>query len=167
MPGVRLWLSAGLGLAAALGVGLVLGFGWVHAGWAAIGGSLLGGLDPAWRTIAAAAVGGAVGGALVGVVAALAVERSGGAAGIGLGAGGIVGLGVGLLTAIDYDPGPAAGAGLTVGLLVWILAMAVDVWRRGLDLEGLLARYWPTETIETTKETIEWLREQRPLGRKS
>lgn len=167
VPGVRLWLSAGLGLAAAVVVGLALGLGWLHAGWTGLGESLFGGLAPAWRTIAAAVVGGVVGGAIVGLLAALAVERSGGVVGVGVVSGGIVGLAVGPLTVIDYDPGPAAGTAVTVGLLVWILAMAVDVWRRGVDLEGLRARYWPTETIETTKETIEWLREQRPLGRKS
>jgi hypothetical protein len=36
--------------------------------------------------------------------------------------------------------------------------------RQGFDGEALKARFWPTQTIETTKETIEWLREQRPLG---
>lgn len=82
-------------------------------------------------------------------------------------AGGLVGLLLGPLTAIDYDPSPAAGAAVVVGLVVWLAAMAVDAWRRGVDLEALRSRYWPAETIETTKETIEWLREQRPLGRKS
>ncbi|GIW20982.1 MAG: hypothetical protein KatS3mg065_1278 [Chloroflexota bacterium] len=81
--------------------------------------------------------------------------------------GGLVGLLLGPLTAIDYDPSPAAGAAVVVGLAVWLGAMAVDAWRRGIDLEALRSRYWPAETIETTKETIEWLREQRPLGRKS
>ena len=33
--------------------------------------------------------------------------------------------------------------------------------------DSLKARFTPSQTIETTKETIEWVREQTPLGRKS
>ncbi len=167
VPGARLWRTAGLGLLAGLGVGFALGFGWLHAAWTDLGAGVLGGLDPAWRTIVAAAGGGIVAGAGLGLVLGAGLGRSGTAAGGGAVVGAIGGLVVGPLTAIDYDPSPAAGAAVTVGLLVWIGAMAVDVWRRGVDLEALRARYWPTETIETTKETIEWIREQQPLGRKS
>ncbi len=106
-------------------------------------------------------------GVVVGLAAGLAVDRSMPVAAAGIVVGGIAGLLAGPLTAIDYDPSPAAGAAVTVGLVVWIAAMVVDVWRRGVDLEALRSRYWPTETIETTKETIEWIREQQPLKRKS
>ena len=41
------------------------------------------------------------------------------------------------------------------------------VFRNGIDKEKLRARFVPDQTIETTKETIEWVREQMPLGRKS
>ena len=53
-----------------------------------------------------------------------------------------------------------------MGLLVWPLWAAALVFRHGLDFGKLKARFLPTETIETTKETIEWVREQLPLGRK-
>lgn len=126
-----------------------------------------GGIEPAWRTNVAAVLGGLVAGAVVGLVGGLAVGRSGPAAATGIVLGGIVGCIAGPLTAIDYDPSPAAGVAVTVGLGVWIAAMAVDVRRRGIDLEALKARYWPSETIETTKETIEWIRERQPLKPKS
>jgi hypothetical protein len=45
--------------------------------------------------------------------------------------------------------------------------MGAAVARRGVDTDALKARFIPTATIETTKETIEWVREQTPLGRKS
>lgn len=167
VPGVRPGGAALVGLVAGVVVGLALGFGWLHNTWTELGTSFLQGVDPAWRTIAAAALGSGVVLGLVGLVGGAAVGRSGTSAGAGLVIGAILGLVVGPLTAIDYDPSPAAGVAVTIGLGVWLLAMILDVWRHGVDLEALRARYWPGETIETTKETIEWLREQRPLGRKS
>ncbi len=167
MPGTRLGGTALLGLLAAVLVGLALGLGWLHAGWTSLGADLFGGIGPAWRTIVAAAVGGLLVGAVVGLAGGLAVDRSGPAAAGGIVFGGLAGLVAGPLTAIEYDPSPAAGAAVSVGLGVWIVAMAVDLWRRGVDLEALRARYWPSGTIETTKETIEWIREQQPLKRKS
>jgi hypothetical protein len=41
------------------------------------------------------------------------------------------------------------------------------VFRHGIDMGKLKDRFVPVQTIETTKETIEWVREQMPLGRKS
>ena len=38
---------------------------------------------------------------------------------------------------------------------------------RSTDFGELKKRFMPNQTIETTKETIEWVREQMPLGRKS
>jgi hypothetical protein len=42
--------------------------------------------------------------------------------------------------------------------------MAAGVQREGIDVEALRARFFPDETIATTKETIEWVRERTPLG---
>jgi hypothetical protein len=41
------------------------------------------------------------------------------------------------------------------------------VAREGIDGDALKARFWPDETITTTKETIEWVRERTPLGPRS
>ncbi len=51
-------------------------------------------------------------------------------------------------------------------LLVPIFA-AILVFRHGIDTEKLKDRFVPDQTIDTTKETIEWVRAQTPLGRKS
>ena len=45
--------------------------------------------------------------------------------------------------------------------------MGLEVSRRGVDAEALKARFLPRQTMDTTKETIEWVRAQTPLGRKS
>ena len=66
-----------------------------------------------------------------------------------------------------------AGAQVSValGLLTlfaaWPVLIGLDVGRTGIDTDALKARFFPTQTIETTKETIEWVRERTPLGRKS
>ena len=38
------------------------------------------------------------------------------------------------------------------------------VARRGIDLEGLKDRFYPSQTIETSKETLEWLQKRMPPG---
>jgi hypothetical protein len=40
--------------------------------------------------------------------------------------------------------------------------MAVDASRTGIDVEGLQARFTPTQTIEISKETLEWLKRRLP-----
>ena len=47
------------------------------------------------------------------------------------------------------------------------IVAAVFVFRHGIDTAKLKDRFVPDQTIATTKETIEWVREQMPLGRKS
>jgi hypothetical protein len=52
-----------------------------------------------------------------------------------------------------------------VFLLVWPALAAVLVLTH-IDGKELKQRFVPQQTIETTKETIEWVREQLPLVRK-
>ena len=42
--------------------------------------------------------------------------------------------------------------------------MGVDVARTGIDVEALKIRFTPTQTIETSKETLEWLQKRMPPG---
>ena len=42
--------------------------------------------------------------------------------------------------------------------------MAADVARTGVDVEALKARFIPIQTIETGKETLEWLQKRMPPG---
>ena len=55
---------------------------------------------------------------------------------------------------------------LAVALFVAIL-LGIAAFRNGIDTEALKNRFYPNVTIETTKETIEWVRAQTPLGPKS
>ena len=61
----------------------------------------------------------------------------------------------------------SVGLGLFVLLVAWPILSGLGVARQGIDTDALKARFYPTQTIETTKETIEWVRERTPLGRKS
>jgi hypothetical protein len=42
--------------------------------------------------------------------------------------------------------------------------MLIDISRTGVDVEALQARFTPTQTIETSKETLEWLQKRMPPG---
>ena len=61
----------------------------------------------------------------------------------------------------------SVGLGFLVLFAAWPILAGLDVARSGIDVEALKARFYPTHTIDTTKETIEWVRERTPLGRKS
>lgn len=61
----------------------------------------------------------------------------------------------------------SVGLGLFVLLVAWPILSGLGVARHGIDTDALKARFYPTQTIQTTKETIEWVRERTPLGRKS
>jgi uncharacterized membrane protein YqjE len=110
----------------------------------------------------------AVGAVLIGAVGA--VLGSGFGRGPAIGAfvvGAICGLLLGLLAAAGPGPRVAAAMGVAALLLFWPIVAAYLVFRNGVDTAKLRARFLPEKTIETTKETIEWVREQMPLGRKS
>ena len=42
--------------------------------------------------------------------------------------------------------------------------MAIDVARTGIDVEALKRRFYPAQTIDTSKETLEWLQKRMPPG---
>ena len=42
--------------------------------------------------------------------------------------------------------------------------MGIDLARTGIDAEALKLRFTPTQTIETSKETLEWLQKRMPPG---
>jgi hypothetical protein len=90
---------------------------------------------------------------------------SGAAGGLVLGL--VVGILLGALSAISFDRRAGVGTGIALGLALWQVLMGVLVARQGVDTEDLKRRFWPDETIDTAKETIEWVRERTPLGPKS
>ncbi|MBI3745700.1 MAG: hypothetical protein HY264_04105 [Chloroflexi bacterium] len=105
-------------------------------------------------------------------VAILAALVAVGVAGSRIGEALLVALGVGVLVLaagllLHIDPRPWAALSTFVVLVAWPIAAGYGVARTGIDTEALKARFYPSQTIETTKETIEWVRARSPLGPKS
>lgn len=79
----------------------------------------------------------------------------------------LLGVALGVLAAIALGPRVGSALGVLATLIAWPALSGLDVARAGIDTEALKARFYPSQTIETTKETIEWVRQRTPLGRKS
>jgi hypothetical protein len=155
------WRRAGSAFVVGLVVGLVV-TGLLAVDWAYVSHHYSG--MPAPVVIAAGA-----GAVLLGVLGAILGSSFGRWLAVaGLVAGAICGALLGLLAALAIpNLRVAAAMGVATLLLFWPLVAAVFVFRHGIDTAKLRARFVPDQTIETTKETIEWVREQMPLGRKS
>jgi hypothetical protein len=147
-------------------VGVVLGLDLTNQAWARLGDAVLTGIEPGIRPLLLAI---AVGGGFVAIIGMLAGLVAGGVTGAfgGLIGGAIVGALLCAFTAISWPPQAGAAAGVAVGLATWPAVLGILVKRRGLDFEALKNKLTPNVTIETTRETMEWVRTQTPLGRKS
>jgi hypothetical protein len=160
-------IAGALLLAVVIGVivGVVLGLDLTNRGWTLLGDQIAGQFAASDRPLVVAAGTLAIIGAIIGLISGI---RGGiGAAIAGLVAGAIVGALLGALTAIALGPRVGAAVGVTVALLVWPAAMGLAAVRQGFDGEEFFGRFKPETTIETTKETIEWVRRRMPLGRGS
>jgi hypothetical protein len=146
-------------------VGVVAASGLTNLFWTQVGNAIAGSIEAGVRPLALAALTGVVIGAVVGLVVGLA--NGGPRIGFGgLVVGAILGVTIGALTAVNPGIRVGAALGMEIGLIVWIVLMARR-FAAGFDTEKLKARYWPTLTIETTKETIEWARAHNPLEKRS
>jgi hypothetical protein len=161
--GGRLARSFGVGLGVAIVLGVTLGFEWPNQLYAAIGDSVRLNVGPADRPLVVGLLVGALLGALVGIGSAVRIESGGSrlAAIVGLA---VVGLVLGAFSAITFGPQVGAAVGITAGYLTWIALMGVDVARNGVDIDGLKERFYPSQTIDTGKETLEWLQKRMPPG---
>lgn len=145
----------------AFAVALIAGANWQH-----IGDTTYSGLSIPFRPVIVA---------LLWAVLVLAVlcgtlgADLGGARGMAFGIvlGAVAGVIFGVVGVMHPGLRVGIAIGVAVGLLVLPLWAAILVFRHGVDMDKLKNRFMPNETIETTKETIEWVREQLPLGRKS
>jgi hypothetical protein len=113
-----------------------------------------------------------VGAVVVGVVGAVlglvaGASRGGGAAAAGLVGGFVLGAILGAFSAINFDRKGGAATGIAIGLLAWPILMLSRLATVGVNVEDLKQRYYPDVTIETAKETWQWVRERMPLGPKS
>ncbi len=80
-----------------------------------------------------------------------------------------VAAGVVIAVVLASPLGPRVGSaiGLAVALAGWPILGGVRLARAGVDVEALKAKFYPSATIDSAKETIEWVRERTPLGRRS
>ena len=132
--------------------------------YAGIGDAALAAVDPSYRPLLVGVIVGAVVGLLAGIViAVVAVSSGAGRAGAIVGLV-VVGVLVGAFTAITFVVQVAAGVAITLGYLVWIATLGIDVARTGIEVDGLKERFYPSQTIETSKETLEWLQKRMPPG---
>jgi len=155
-------------LAAASLIGLIVALGLVGdlgtAIWGAVAEQAVPGLDPVLgRVLMAAAVIGILGG----LVAAIAGGIRGGARAAlnGFVAGLLIGAVIGLMMAIGLEARVAAAIGVAVALAAWSALMGYRVQRGGIDMDAFTARFIPQKTMDTTRETMEWVRSRTPLGR--
>jgi hypothetical protein len=159
-PGARIAGMFAVALVVGILIAVVLGLHLLNAAYVAIGNALIPGIDPAWRTILAGAGTGAV---VLGVLAVIPAIRTGGGGAFGL----VLGALLGAFTAITFGWRPAFGVGLTVAWTLWFALLVTDLFRTGVDDEALKARFYPNQTIDTTKETLEWLKQRMPRGNES
>lgn len=159
----RIARSFVVGIVVALVVGVALGLEWPNQAYAAAGEAARLNVEIGVRPLVVGLLIGALVGVLIGFAAAVRIGSGGArlAAIVGLA---ILGALVGAFSAITFGPHVGAGVGITVGYLTWMVLMGVDVARRGIDVGDLQERFYPTQTIKTGKETLEWLQKRMPPG---
>ena len=163
MSGARIGRAFLVGVAVAVGVALLLTLALPNRLYTSIGDSALPAIEPGVRPLVVGAAIWAVLGLIGGLVGAL--RASGGGARFGALLGGVVvGALVGAVTAVNTGPQVGIGIGIAVGYLTWIGVMGMDIARSGVDMDDLKARFLPTQTIETSKETLAWLQSKMPPG---
>jgi hypothetical protein len=147
-------------------VGILFAFDQPNVAWTRLGEALAPAVDPGVRPLAIGTLVVGIVGAALGLLAGARVGGGGAAIG-GLFAGAILGAVLGAFSAITFGIQAGAAVGVTVALLAWPLLFSIGLARTGVDVDALKARFWPSMTIETSKETIDWLRAQTPLGPRS
>lgn len=157
----RIGQAIGVAVIAGLIVGVVLALDLPNRAYVAIGDAAASGIEPGVRPLVVGLVVGAIIGLVLAIAGAARTRASVGGAAIG---GAVAGLIVGGLSAITFGPQAGAGVGLAVAELTWMGLLGIDVARHGVDVETLKARFYPTQTIETSKETLEWLQKRMPPG---
>lgn len=142
-----------------------LGLALTNAAWAEVTKAVApSSIAPEWQLLVVAVVASA---AILGIIGLLVGAVRGGIGGSfrGLILGAIVGAAIGAFTAITFGWQVGIALGVTAVFVVFIALQAIGIARRGVDPAAFQARFYPTQTIETAKETMEWLKAQSPAGR--
>jgi MFS family permease len=151
-------------LVIALAVGGALGLELPNQLYRNVGESAGLSVEAGVRPLVAGLLLGALVGLVLGVVLAALAAGSGGGRLATVIALIVIGALAGAVSAVTFGPQVGAAVGITVGYLTWIGLMVADVVRSGIDTERLKQRFYPTATIETSKETLEWLQKRMPPG---
>jgi len=164
LPASRIVRSLAVALVVALAVGGALGLELPNQLYGTVGASAGLSVDAGARPLVAGLLVGALIGLIVGIAGAIVLAGSGVGRFATVTALVVIGGLLGAFSAITFGPQVGAAVGITSGYLTWIAWMAVDVVRTGIDTEGLKERFYPTQTMETSKETLEWLQRRMPPG---
>jgi hypothetical protein len=148
-----------------VGLGVLFGFDLTHRGWTSLGDSLASGFDPNTRAVllAVGTSAGILG--LFGLATGLSHGFANAVARLLVWA--VIGIFVGLLTVVSIPAQVGAALGVLATLIAWPIIAARDLLAAGIDSDALTARFIPQQTIDLTKETIEWVRARTPLVPKS
>jgi hypothetical protein len=165
IPAARLRMSLLLAIVVGVAIGVVMGFDLTHRGWTSLGDSVASAFDPNTRAVLLAAGSSA---AVLGLLGfATGVRRGPRNAFLQAGLWAAIGVLVGLLTVVSVSAQVGAALGVAVALITWPLLAARELMAAGVDGEALKKKFTPQETIDMTKETIEWVRARTPLVPKS
>jgi hypothetical protein len=145
-------------------LGILLGLDLPNQLYASIGRSLGLAVDPAIQPLVVGLILGALVGLIAGIIVASRMPGAGGGRFVAIAGLVVAGVLVGAFSAITFGPQVGAALGITAGWVAWIALMGVDVARTGIDIDALTARFYPSQTIETSKETLEWLQKRMPPG---
>ena len=156
-----------IALVIAILAGIVAGLSLPNQLFARIGDALALNVDPAVRPLVVGVVLVGVIVAILGLVLGYRLGHSGKAAVGGLVGGLVGGAIIGALLSIDYGPRIGAAIAVATFLAAWVVLELLTFKEQGINAEELKRRFWPQQTIDTTKESIEWAKARLPLGPKS
>ncbi len=167
----------GRGLLVSTVVGLIVtllaGFWVFNRLWEAIGLAVAPDLVPATAPLVVGIVVGAGIGAVVGLFGG---TQTGGGRSVGqvIGSaigcfilGGLIGAALGAFSAITFAWEVAVALGIAVLLATWLALCSLEAKRADIDFEQWARKFYPSKSIDSAKETIEWVRERAPLKPKS
>ena len=163
MSGRRIGGAFVFAVLVALIVGVILGLALPNQAYARIGDMALPNVEPGVRPLVVGVAIWALLGLIGGLIASLGAKGADGRILTIVGSV-LLGVVIGAISAVTTGPQVGAGIGIAVGYLTWIGLMALDIARTGVDTEAVKARFTPTQTIETGKETLAWLQSKMPPG---
>jgi hypothetical protein len=158
-------LAAAVGVFVGVLAFVVFGASWFNRLWTWIGNSSGLAIDGAYRPLVVAIV---IVGVLAALVGLLAGARTAGPVGGigGLVAGFVAGGLIGAFLADDFGWRVGAALGFATFYAVYVGVLAARA-ASAVDVEKIKVRFWPQQTINTTRETIEWAKARNPLAPKS